>query len=408
MKTTMVIPSYWGRKKEEGWKSTDSVYDHPTPLDGEDTLRRILESLTVLENKNFDVVILGVATAEDIQKDVEERLKDIIKETNPAVPTHLFSYNSIKHIHTHLAQNDREDLIPLLKLDGYSNVRNLCVFAPHLMDSDVSVLIDDDEIFEDPRFMDKALEHIGRTHGEDRVLAVAGFYVNPDEDYFLHKEFLHWMTYWDKFDCMNRAFAAIIAEEPRLKVTPFAFGGNLVIHRDLFTLIPFDPSIPRGEDIDFLINARMFGFKTYLDNTLSIKHDAPPKSYPVWRRVREDILRFVFEKNKLDAQEEVKDMKRVSVEDLDPYPGEFLKEDLEEKVFLSNQMLAIDYLSQGEKKAASECLENIALAHKGLNSKTNSFLDLRKLQKKWKGLMDYFSSDRVAREVCSQIQLPRE
>ena len=125
----------------------------------------------------------------------------------------------------------------------------------------------------------------------------------------------------------------------------------------------------------------MFGFKTYLDNTLSIKHDAPPKTYPVWRRVREDILRFVFEKNKLDAQKDVPDMVRVSAEDLDPYPGEFLKDDLEEKVFWSNQMLAIDYLSQGENKAASECLENIAWAHKGLNSKTNSFQDLQNLQK---------------------------
>jgi hypothetical protein len=408
MKTTMVIPSYWGRKKDKGWKSTDSVYDHPTPLDGEGTLRRALESLSILENKNFDLVILGVATAEDIQVEVEEQLEIIIKETNPVVPTHLFSYSRLKHIHTHLAQNDRNDLIPLLQLDGYSNIRNLCVFVPHIMDSEVSVLIDDDEIFEDPLFMDKAQEHIGQTHGENKVLAVAGFYVNPDEDYLLQKEFFHWMTYWDKFNCMNRAFTEIITKGPRLKVTPFAFGGNLVIHRDLFRLIPFDPSIPRGEDIDFLINARMFGFKTYLDNTLSIKHDAPPKTYPVWRRVREDILRFVFEKNKLDAQEDVPDMVRVSAEDLDPYPGEFLKDDLEEKVFWSNQMLAIDYLSQGDKKAASDCLENIALAHKGLNSKKNSFQDLQNLQKTWKSLMDYFSSDRVAREVCRQIHLPRE
>ncbi|MEE9502865.1 MAG: hypothetical protein V3V48_12375 [Candidatus Aminicenantaceae bacterium] len=408
MKTTMVIPSYWGRKKEEGWKNTDSVYDHPTPLDEEGTLRRALESLTILENKNFELVILGVATAEDIQAEVEERLEVIIKETNPAVPTHLFSYTRLKHIHAHLAQNGRDDLIPLLQLDGYSNVRNLCVFVPHLLGSEISVLIDDDELFEDRQFMDKAREHIGRTLGNDRVLAVAGYYINPDEDYFLHKEFLHWMTYWDKFDCMNRAFTKIIAQEPRLKVTPFAFGGNLVIHRDLFTLIPFDPSIPRGEDIDFLINARMFGFKTYLDNTLSIKHDAPPKTYPVWRRVREDILRFVFEKNKLDAQEDIQDMVRVSADDLDPYPGEFLKEDLKEKVFWSNQMLAIDYLSQGEDKAALECLENIALAHKSLNSKTNSFQDLLSLQNKWKDLMEYFSSDRAAREICSQIHLPRE
>lgn len=407
MKTTMVIPSYWGRKKEDGWKSTDSVYDHPTPLDGEDTLRRTLESLTILQDKNFDLVILGVATAEDIQAEVEERLMAIIKETNTVVPTYLFSYSHLKHIHRYLEQKGHEDLIPLLELDGYSNVRNLCVFVPHLMGSELSVLIDDDEIFEDAQFIGKAREHIGHSLGEERVLAVAGYYINPDEDYFLHKEFLPWMTYWDKFDCMNRAFDKIIAKEPRLKVTPFAFGGNLIIHRDLFMHIPFDPSIPRGEDIDFLINARMFGAKTFLDNTLSVKHDAPLKTYPVWRRLREDILRFVFEKNKLDAQEDREGLVRVSAEDLDPYPGEFLKEDLEDKVFRSNQMLAIDYLNQGDERAAAECMENIALAHKNLNSKSNSFQDLLNLQKKWKHLMDLFASDRTAHDVCGMIHLPR-
>jgi hypothetical protein len=190
-------------------------------------------------------------------------------------------------------------------------------------------------------------------------------------------------------------------------VTPFAFGGNLVIHRDLFMQIPFDPSVPRGEDIDFLINARMFGFNTFLDNTLSIKHDAPPKTYPTWRRIREDVLRFVFEKNKLDAQEDVESMVRVSAESLDPYPGEFLKDDLEDKVYRSNQMLAIDYLNQGDEQAAAECLENIALAHRNLNSQTNSFQNLCKLQKKWKDLMDYFTSEEAANEVLGQIRFPR-
>lgn len=403
----MVIPSYWGRKRKEGWKSTDSVYDHPTPLDEDGTLRRALDSLAVLENKDFDLIILGVATAEDIEEEVEQRLAAIIQETNPAVRTHLFSYSQLKQVHVYLKQNGHDDLIPLLQLDGYSNVRNLCVFVPHLLGSEISVLIDDDEIFEDTQFMEKAREYIGRTFADERVLAVAGYYLNPDDDFFLHKEFHPWMTYWDKFDCMNRAFDEIIAREARLKVTPFAFGGNMVIHRDLFTLVPFDPSIPRGEDIDFLINARMFGFKTYLDNTLSIKHKPPPKTYPTWRRVREDILRFVFEKNKLEAQEALPEMFRISAEDLDPYPGEFLKEDLEEKVFWSNQMLAIDYLRQGDGAAAEECMENISMTHKSLKSAKNSFKALLHFQKKWEDLMDIFSPDKVAQEVCNLIELPR-
>jgi len=404
----MVIPSYWGRKKNEAWRQTDAVYDHPTPLDEDGTLGRLLASFSILKNTNFNCIILGVATAEDIQKAVEQKLSSIIQNANLKIPTYLYSYSQQGIVHNHLEQNNLNDLKELVQLDGYSNVRNQCVLLPHLLGSEIAVLIDDDEIFEDPDFMGKALEFIGKSMDSERILAVAGYYINPDNDFFLNREVLPWMTYWNKIDCMNRAFKRTIAEEPRLKATPFAFGGNLVIHHDLFTKVPFDPSVPRGEDIDFLINARMFGHVTYLDNTLAIKHDAPPKTYPTWRRVREDILRFVFEKNKLDAQETMSGMSRVVPEDLDPYPGEFVKSDLEDRIVRSNQMLAVDYLSQGDGNSALECLRNIAIGHENLQPETNPFQNLCQLQKKWARLMDFFSGDSRAQNVCHDCGLPRE
>ena len=91
MKITMVVPSYWRRKKDEGWKSSDTVYDHPTPLDEEGTLGRFLESLSILENKDFNLVILGVANALDIQDAVEDKLGSLIKNTESEVRTILFS-----------------------------------------------------------------------------------------------------------------------------------------------------------------------------------------------------------------------------------------------------------------------------------------------------------------------------
>ena len=67
------------------------------------------------------------------------------------------------------------------------------------------------------------------------------------------------MKYWDQFDNMNKAFDQIIGTEPRLKETPFVFGGNMVIRRSRFSVFVCDPEVPRGEDIDFLMNAKMFG-----------------------------------------------------------------------------------------------------------------------------------------------------
>ena len=338
----MVIPFYWGRKKSEGWKKTDAVYAHPTPLDKQGTLGRLLQSLSILKNKNFKLVVLAVSTAQDIQKEVERKISSTIKNIPTGMETLLFSSSHLEKTHRYLRDHNRHKFIPLLELNGYSNVRNLCLFLPHLLGSEVAVLIDDDEIFEDPLFIDKTLEFIGQKREEGPVLAVAGYYLNPDNNFLLKKEIFPWMAYWNKIDCMNRAFKKIIARGPRLKETPFVFGGNMVIHRDLFTFVPFDPSVPRGEDIDFLINARILGFKVYLDNKLSIKHAAPPKSYPLWLRLRQDIYRFVFEKNKLEAQKPMPSLPMISAEDLDPYPGEFLKKDLEEKIFRSTQLLAVE------------------------------------------------------------------
>lgn len=397
----MVIPSYWGRKKEQERKPQDRIYDHPTPLNEDGTLGRLLDSINLIRNKDFQVVILGVAAAQDIQADVESRLSSIIRGRVQDVQVDLFSYSHLAAVHTYLSHQKMKGKASLLQLDGYSNVRNLCTFVPHLMESDVAVLIDDDEIFEDPDFMDKALEFIGKeAHGE-KILAIAGYYINPDNDYLLNREILPWMTYWNKIECMNRAFKEIIAEEPRLKVTPFAFGGNLVLHKDLFTRIPFDPSVPRGEDIDFLINARMFGHKTYLDNLLSIKHMPPPKTSPKWEQVREDICRFVFEKKKLEGQEGYPGLHPLHASELDPYPGEFMKDDLEDKIFRSSQMLALDYMSSGDIQGARECMRNIFLAKTGAIPDENPYYKLLRLQADWEQLMGFFSDKRVSGEALA-------
>jgi hypothetical protein len=406
MKATMIIPSYWGRKRSDGRRETDDVYDHPTPLDEIGTLGRALKSLSILKNKDFNLVVLGISTSQDIRGDVESKISSVLKEEASEVKTFLFSYSHLDNIHKHLSNHGLEKFIPLLKLGGYSNVRNLCLFSAHLLGSEVAVLIDDDEIFEDPLFMKKALEFIGKKIQRDKVLAVAGYYINPDNDFFINKEIDPWMTYWNKIDSMNRAFKEIISEPPRLKETPFVFGGNMVVHQDLFTQVPFDPSVTRGEDIDYLINARMFGYKFYLDNELSIKHDAPPKTHPTWRQVREDVLRFVFEKSKLEAQEPVPGMERITAEDLDPFPGEFLREDLEDRIFHSNIMLAVDYLRRDDKKGAVECMNNINLVKNKVTPETNSFQNLIQLQKTWKNSMEYFSSEKVRQEVCRQLRIP--
>ncbi len=401
MKTTMVIPSYWTRERAEGQRASDAVYDHPIPLDEEGTLGRAIESIGILEEKDFELVIIAVANAKDIEAKVEEKVSRIISATPSRVKTHIFSHSHLKRIQKVLAESSGEKFADLLNLEGYSNIRNLCLFLPHLLSSDVAVLIDDDEVFEDPGFMGKAREFIGKSLDVGFIGAVAGYYLQRDGDWHVNRPIEPWTAHWDKIARMNEAFDKIIGTEPRLKETPFVFGGNMVVHRDLFTHIPFDPFVTRGEDIDFLINIKMFGYKFFLDNTLAIKHLPPSKSHPVWKQFREDIYRFVYERTKLRDQEPEENMLPVLAEALKPYPGAFLGDDLEDKIERACTLLAEQYRAQGSETDAEAALKNIKIARTQAVSENNLFHRFVRTKKLWEEMMDLTSGEDIKERLKS-------
>ncbi|HLI57488.1 MAG TPA: hypothetical protein VKY26_10725, partial [Actinomycetota bacterium] len=54
----VVVPTYWTRPGGEA-RAGDAVYDHPTPVDDEGTLGRLLESLVRLDTNRFYVVTIA-------------------------------------------------------------------------------------------------------------------------------------------------------------------------------------------------------------------------------------------------------------------------------------------------------------------------------------------------------------
>ena len=406
LKVTMVIPSYWARESKVDWKEGDAVYDHPTPLDSEGTLFRAINSIKVLNDKDFQLVIIAAPTSGDIEPQIEKKVANIIESAsaNIGVKVLLFGPSHLKQIYDLLIKEGKKEYIDLLKIRGYSNIRNLCIFIPHILDSDIAVLIDDDEVFENPNFISKAKEFIGKNVEGSIINAVAGYYLQANGDYRVKKPFRPWMKHWDKFDKMNEAFDKIIGTEPRLKETSFVFGGNMIIHRNLFTIVPFDPNVTRGEDIDFLMNAKMFGFTFFLDNKLSIKHLPPPKTHPLWMQLREDIYRFIYEKAKIENQKEIKGMIKIYPEDFDPFPGCFLKKDLEEKIEKSHKLLSEEYLAKGDKKGSEETLNNVTIAKTDAVPKHDPFQTLRDMQKLWKELMEYTRKEEISLSIRKIIE----
>lgn len=407
MRTVMVIPVYYSRSKKDGHVEGDAVYDHPTPIDEDGTLKRTLESIKILNNQDFQLALIVSPTSEDLTSLAKDKVRKILEEVDLDVQTFVLTPDELNQIkELAMKNNTKQEIIDIMNIKGYANVRNMCIYAAYILGAEVAVLIDDDEIFEKDNFMDLATEFIGgRLYGKT-IDGVAGYYLNKYGNYYDDVDIEPWMTYWDRFGFKGKAFDKIIGQQPRIKLTPFAFGGAMVIHRNLFKTVPFDPNVTRGEDIDYLINAKMFGFHFFLDRELSIKHLPPKKTHPVWKRFREDIYRFLYEKAKIDSQVETPNMNMVTAKDFDPYPGNFLTDELEDMIFKANIMLAMDYFSKGDVEAARETMNNIYLSKYDAKPKFNVFQEFQRLQKDWKGLLAFTKKYMVdIREIINEAEL---
>jgi len=394
VKKVIVIPTYWGRPTSQGWQEGDAVYDHPTPIDEEGTLERTLQSMKILNSFDYQLALIVCPTCNEIEIQAVRNVENIVKRVGLRVTSFIFSSDVLEKIRKHFSNDaDINQASQVLSFYGYPNVRNICLLAAELTNAEAAILIDDDEVFEIEDFVDRAVENLRRKVENKPINAIAGYYLNKHNTFYDDVVIQPWMTYWDRFSSKARAFDQIIATEPRIKRTPFAFGGAMVIHKALFREVPFDPQITRGEDIDYLVNCEMFGHSFYLDNTLSIKHLPVPKEHPEWRRVREDIFRFMYQRAKLNTQRTMSNMQIVSPEFYDPYPGEFLKDDLEEKIFKSNIMLSQKYLAEGDALANKEALRNIYLAKYDATPNYDAFSRYCQTQLVWNRLMNVLAEN---------------
>jgi len=71
---TITIPSYCSWKAGETGYPEDSVFDHPTPLNEEGTLRRCLESLKKISSYDFQVLIITAPVNPDLSEAAEQKI----------------------------------------------------------------------------------------------------------------------------------------------------------------------------------------------------------------------------------------------------------------------------------------------------------------------------------------------
>jgi hypothetical protein len=331
--TCVVVPTYWtrpGGAQEPG----AAVYDHPTPIDAQGTLEALLGSLSQL-SPDFYLLVLVAVTSDDVAAAAETRVREMTAR-HPELQALVFGreqceclYRSLDRQHLALARD-------FLGLRRYPLIRNLQLAVPLSLGSKAIVALDDDEIVVDPAFLDKAVTLLGTRENEKRVDGVSGHYLQPDGGILLQVDPAKRSSdnlFDRKAQVMNEA-TEMLEEHPGLLVeTPFCFGGNMEFTEDLAASVGFDPGITRGEDIDYLINARMGSRSFFLRKDLTILH-CPPEggSYKdtTTSKLEQDVIRFLYERQKIDVSQENRALHPVTAEELKPYPGEFLGRDVEE------------------------------------------------------------------------------
>ncbi len=326
-------------------------------LEGLKLAKRAIESLRILKNQNLTLILpvcfdaMGKereAALPEMDRLLRQEMKGLWKGG-----TLLFSSLHLQKLREYLGRRNFGNISSLIDLKGYSKIRNTGLLLAQALSMDVAIFIDNDEVVEDPSYLDIACQSLNKLWNGKTVNGKGGFYLNRDGTIFLPSQHLWWRFLWNKTKWMNGVWGKILSSPHSLLPSSILLGGNLVLHRSLFQSVPFDPYIPRGEDTDYLINASQLGFCVLFDKRLRIKHLHPERTGAFSQEeLRGDIERFLYEREKVRGGLAI---------DLDPYPGYFLKWSLYPKAFLTSMFLSLDYLAKGNWKKTGECISNITL-----------------------------------------------
>lgn len=317
----VIIPTFWTRRRTRGGERGAVVYDHPTPVDQDGTLPELLRSLEEVRGLGR-VVVLVAATDTSVEHEAEDRVRGILADF-PGIDALVVGVAEMGSLHRRMEQLEFADLISGVSLTGYGAVRNVGLMAAAVLGSRTVVFVDDDQIVTDPGFLEMALEGIGeRTAAGKVIMAKSGYYVDEAGNYRAGDGGPWSDSFWRQNEFYNQALA-VLTSPPRIRPSSLAFGGCLAIHRDMYCNVSFDPWVARGEDIDYVINARMHGGDVFLDDEWSIIHK-PPAVAGTARQFRQDVFRFIYEHRKLEFSKSQVDLRQVTPESLMPYPGQFV------------------------------------------------------------------------------------
>lgn len=305
-----------------------TTYDHMTPVSQSGELPRLLASLQKV--RGIGQIVVLVVSEPSIEIQAAEKIQSVVSNY-PSLSTVVIGAPELALIQQRMEQLGLGKLSKEIGLSGYGAVRNLGLVVADVLGFDAAVFLDDDEVVDDADFLQKAMYGLGKlTKKGIPILAKTGFYFNSEGSYLSKSQDKWYNHFWQQGKAFNKWIEKAM-RGPRLSRSNHVCGGCLALHKEAFKRLSFDPWIARGEDLDYMLDLRMYGSDIWFDNKWSLRH-LPPETESEGTRFRQDIFRWLYEFRKMEYSRTQIDLMQVKPSSLEPYPGPFLEPGITKRI----------------------------------------------------------------------------
>ncbi len=344
MNPVIVIPTFVSARRRKDGGSILTTYDHMTPISQPGELGRCLKSLQKV--RGIGQIVVLVASEPTIENQAAEKVQATVSQF-PGLNVVVVGAPELALIQQRMEQLGLGKLAKEVGLSGYGAIRNLGLLVADTLGFDAVVFLDDDEVVDDPDFLQRAVYGLGKlTKKGIPILAKTGYYFNSDGSYLSKSQDRWYNHFWQQGKAFNKWITKAM-HGPRLSRSNPVCGGCLALHKEAFRRVSFDPWIPRGEDLDYLLDLRMYGSDIWFDNQWNLRH-LPPETESEGNRFRQDIYRWLYEYRKMEYSRTQIDLLQVKPSSLEPYPGPFLEAGITKRIRLTAFLRS---LARPDKKA---------------------------------------------------------
>lgn len=330
MNPVIIIPTYVGTRRRTPSYNVVATYDHVTPLNHQGELPRCLASLR--DNGIQVPIVLLVAAESGVEREASAKIRGTAAAYNEVLDIRVVDAGVLSHFHARVEQLGLAAIKEGVSLTGYGAIRNLGLVVAATLGFTEIIFIDDDEVVGSSDFLDQALYGLGKLSKKGiPVLVKSGYYTDRKGRWQATQKNAWYNRYWEQGELFNKWITKAMTGL-RLSRSNILYGGLFAVHREAYRRVSFDPWIPRGEDLDYLLNVRMYGGDVWFDNQWCIQH-LPPMERNEAQRFKQDIYRWTYEHRKLEFSKTQIDLLQIQPHSLDPYPGPFLENSVTTRVF---------------------------------------------------------------------------